>query len=98
MVIWLSWISWLSWLSGYYGYLGYHGYFVIMDILVIMVIRLLWISWLLWLRTFLDYYGIEYTKVEVHPVFKREIGFSDYKKVPIVIVDDEIQVLRYFVS
>ena len=44
------------------------------------------------MRTFLDYYGIEYTKVEVHPIFKREIGFSDYKKVPIVIVDDEIQV------
>ena len=45
------------------------------------------------IRTFLDYYGIEYTKVEVHPIFKREIGFSDYKKVPIVVVDDEIQVL-----
>ena len=44
------------------------------------------------IRTFLDYYGIEYTKVEVHPIFKREIGFSDYRKVPIVIVDDEIQV------
>ena len=44
------------------------------------------------MRTFLDYYGIEYTKVEVHPIFKREISFSDYKKVPIVIVDDEIQV------
>ena len=45
------------------------------------------------IRTFLDYYGIEYTKVEVHPIFKREIGFSNYKKVPIVVVDDEIQVL-----
>lgn len=43
-------------------------------------------------RTFLDYYGIEYTKVEVHPIFKREIDFSNYKKVPIIIVDDEVQV------
>ena len=44
------------------------------------------------IRAFLDYYGIEYTKVEVHPIFKREIEFSNYKKVPIIIVDDEIQV------
>jgi len=44
------------------------------------------------IRTFLDYYGIEYTKVEVHPIFKREIQFSNYKKVPIVIADDDIQV------
>lgn len=44
------------------------------------------------IRAFLDYYGIEYAKVEVHPIFKREIDFSNYKKVPIIIVDDEIQV------
>lgn len=30
--------------------------------------------------------------MEVHPIFKREIDFSNYKKVPIIIVDDEIQV------
>ena len=48
------------------------------------------------IRTYLDYYGIEYKKVEVHPIFKREISFSDYKKVPIVIADDEIQVINSF--
>jgi len=39
-------------------------------------------------RVFLDYYGIEYEKVEVHPVFKREIKFSDYKKVPIMMAGE----------
>ena len=44
-------------------------------------------------RAFLDYYGIEYEKVEVHPVFKREIWFSSYKKVPIMVAG-ETQVLK----
>lgn len=40
-------------------------------------------------RAFLDYHGIKYNKVEVSPLWKGEIGFSKYKKVPIVIADDK---------
>ena len=39
-------------------------------------------------RAFLDYYGIQYKKVEVNPLFKREMKFSSYRKVPFIIVDD----------
>jgi len=38
-------------------------------------------------RAFLDYYGIDYTIVEVNPLWKREISFSKYKKVPFVIAN-----------
>ena len=38
-------------------------------------------------RAFLDYYGIEYEKVEVNPLLKTEIKFSEYRKVPIAMVD-----------
>lgn len=37
-------------------------------------------------RAFLDYYGIEYRKIEVNPLFKREMKFSSYRKVPFIIV------------
>ena len=40
-------------------------------------------------RAFLDYHGIKYNKVEVSPLWKGEISFSKYKKVPIVIADDK---------
>lgn len=40
-------------------------------------------------RAFLDYHGIKYNKVEVSPLWKGEIGFSKYKKVPIVVADDK---------
>ena len=40
-------------------------------------------------RAFLDYHGIKYDKVEVSPLWKGEISFSKYKKVPIVIADDK---------
>lgn len=40
-------------------------------------------------RAFLDYYGVNYNKVEVSPLWKGEISFSKYKKVPIVIADDK---------
>ena len=39
-------------------------------------------------RAFLDYYGLEYTKVEVNPLFKKELKFTSYKKVPFVVADD----------
>eukprot|EP00058_Branchiostoma_floridae_P014627 XP_002600115.1 hypothetical protein BRAFLDRAFT_66624 [Branchiostoma floridae] len=38
-------------------------------------------------RAFLEYYGIDFQVVEVNPLSRSEIGWSDYKKVPIVIVE-----------
>ncbi|KAK2993667.1 hypothetical protein RJ640_009482 [Escallonia rubra] len=40
-------------------------------------------------KAFLDYYDIPYKVVEVNPLSKREIKWSDYKKVPILMVDGE---------
>ncbi|XP_061434815.1 prostaglandin E synthase 2-like [Lethenteron reissneri] len=40
-------------------------------------------------RAFLDYHGLPYRLVEVNPVMRREIAFSSYRKVPIVIVANE---------
>ncbi|KAE8124804.1 hypothetical protein FH972_019655 [Carpinus fangiana] len=40
-------------------------------------------------KTFLDYYDIPYKVVEVNPLSKKEIKWSDYKKVPILVVDGE---------
>ncbi|KAJ6340250.1 hypothetical protein OIU77_008080 [Salix suchowensis] len=39
--------------------------------------------------TYLDYYDIPYKVVEVNPISKKEIKWSDYKKVPILLVDGE---------
>lgn len=36
---------------------------------------------------FLDYYKIPHKVVEVNPISKKEIKWSDYKKVPILMVD-----------
>ncbi|XP_022144146.1 prostaglandin E synthase 2-like [Momordica charantia] len=38
-------------------------------------------------KAFLDYYNIPYKVVEVNPIFKKEIKWSAYKKVPILMVD-----------
>jgi len=38
-------------------------------------------------KAFLDYYDIPYEIVEVNPLSKKEIKWSDYKKVPILMVD-----------
>ncbi|KAM7517288.1 hypothetical protein LguiA_006871 [Lonicera macranthoides] len=38
-------------------------------------------------KAFLDYYDIPYKIVEVNPINKKEIKWSDYKKVPILLVD-----------
>ncbi|KAJ6352065.1 hypothetical protein OIU76_001309 [Salix suchowensis] len=35
-------------------------------------------------KAFLDYYNIPYKVVEVNPISKKEIKWSDYKKVPIL--------------
>lgn len=40
-------------------------------------------------KAFLDYYDIPYKIVEVNPMSKKEIKWSDYKKVPILMVDGE---------
>ncbi|KAL8030732.1 hypothetical protein ABFX02_14G304700 [Erythranthe guttata] len=40
-------------------------------------------------KAFLDYYDIPYKIVEVNPMNKKEIKFSEYQKVPILMVDGE---------
>ncbi|XP_028664421.1 prostaglandin E synthase 2 [Erpetoichthys calabaricus] len=40
-------------------------------------------------RAFLDYHGMTYNIVEVNPVLRKEIKFSDYRKVPILVIDGE---------
>lgn len=40
-------------------------------------------------KAFLDYYDIGYKVVEVNPINKKEIKWSEYKKVPILTVDGE---------
>ena len=39
-------------------------------------------------RAFLDYYDVSYQTVEVNPLFRREMKFSTYRKVPFVIAGD----------
>ncbi|XP_030625713.1 prostaglandin E synthase 2-like isoform X2 [Chanos chanos] len=39
------------------------------------------------LRAFLDYYGIPYETVEVSPVTRQEIKWSEYKKVPVLMIE-----------
>ncbi|XP_076661418.1 prostaglandin E synthase Su(P) [Halictus rubicundus] len=38
-------------------------------------------------RVFLDYYGLSYDVVEVDPVLRKEISWSSYKKVPILLTE-----------
>ncbi|KAK9748551.1 hypothetical protein RND81_02G066100 [Saponaria officinalis] len=40
-------------------------------------------------KAFLDYFNIPYKVVEVHPFSKKEIKWSEYKKVPILTVEGE---------
>ncbi|GLJ08963.1 hypothetical protein SUGI_0099350 [Cryptomeria japonica] len=40
-------------------------------------------------KAFLDYHDLPYKIVEVNPISKKEIKWSDYKKVPILVVDGE---------
>lgn len=48
-------------------------------------------------RAFLDYHGISYDIIEVDPVLRQAIKWSDYKKVPILLakMEDGYQV-SYF--
>ena len=45
-------------------------------------------------RAYLDFYGVEYDIVEVNPIFRNEIKFSEYRKVPILKSGD-VQVCLY---
>lgn len=47
-------------------------------------------------RAYLDLRGINYDIVEVNSVFHQEISWSDYKKVPIVVVSDKQGGKDYF--
>ncbi|KAJ7975237.1 prostaglandin E synthase 2-like [Quillaja saponaria] len=40
-------------------------------------------------KAFLDYHAIPYKVVEVNPLSKKEIKWSDYQKLPILVVDGE---------
>uniref|UniRef100_A0A1B6ENQ9 Glutaredoxin domain-containing protein n=1 Tax=Cuerna arida TaxID=1464854 RepID=A0A1B6ENQ9_9HEMI len=40
-------------------------------------------------RAFLNYYGISYDVVEVNPVLRQQMGWSQYKKVPILLAKVE---------
>ena len=50
-------------------------------------------------RAFLDYYGIDYTIVEVNPLWKKEISFSKYRKVPFIFADGkQVSILVYMID
>lgn len=38
-------------------------------------------------RAFLEYYGVQYRKVEVNPVFRREIKSFKYRKLPFLVTE-----------
>ncbi|CAN9512730.1 unnamed protein product [Ophioblennius macclurei] len=42
-------------------------------------------------RAFLDYHSLPYEVVEVNPVMRQEIKWSAYRKVPILMVDGDVQ-------
>jgi len=41
------------------------------------------------LKAFMDYHRLSYEVVEVNPMNKNELKFSEYKKVPVVLMDSE---------
>lgn len=49
-------------------------------------------------RAFLDYHGLPYEVVEVNPVMRKEIKWSVYRKVPILMVDTDVVRTRFFSS
>lgn len=42
-------------------------------------------------RAFLDYHNLPYRVVEVNPLTKAELKWSDYKKVPVILIDGKQQ-------
>ena len=51
-------------------------------------------------RTYLDYAGFQYEVVEVNPLTRKEMKFSDYRKVPFIVSADGVQVcmLQYCIG
>ena len=50
-------------------------------------------------RAFLDYYGVDYTIVEVNPLWKKEISFSKYRKVPFIFANGkQVSILVYMID
>lgn len=53
-------------------------------------------------RAFLDYHGLPYEIVEVNPVMRQEIKWSTYRKVPILMVNEDvvsdITIMELFIS
>ena len=48
------------------------------------------------MRAFLDFSGLSYDVVEVNSVTKKQVSWSDYKKVPIVIVKSKFGYQVFF--
>ncbi|XP_070581740.1 prostaglandin E synthase 2-like [Ptychodera flava] len=46
-------------------------------------------------RAYLDFYGLTYDVVEVNPVLRKEVKFSTYRKVPIVMAGNERSVKQF---
>ena len=58
--------------------LSFHSIFLVSDADILLALPAL-----------LDYHDIPYKVVEVNPLSKKEIKWSEYKKVPILMVDGE---------
>ncbi|KAL4660331.1 prostaglandin E synthase 2-like [Arapaima gigas] len=43
-------------------------------------------------RAFLDYHGLPYEIVEVNPIMRQEIKWSEYRKVPVVVLNGTVQI------
>jgi glutathione S-transferase len=43
-------------------------------------------------KAVLDYQGVPYRTVEVHPLFKSELSWSEYKKVPVLLLPSGEQI------
>ena len=46
-------------------------------------------------RAFLDYFGLSYDVIEVNSVLRKEVKWSKYKKVPIVVVESGDKVIFF---
>lgn len=66
-------------------FLVYDNAIVVLDGILILV----YLREFLLCTAFLEYNDIPYKIVEVNPINKKEIKWSDYKKVPILKVDGE---------
>ena len=49
-------------------------------------------------RAFFQAYDIPFEMIEVHPIFKKEVEFSQYKKLPIVTIEKNGEIYVGFIS